>query len=152
MILLRFILVFCIFLASEAYALDARLVLTNNDNGKELLVVPVSKDENFCIKYTHSVALSIVEDWFSINTDGIFLEKTIYADFGAGLPHDVDSGQIMTFKDGKIFINGLHRKVSPFAVRVGRIANHILLINNKEIPLSSLIDKGKAITFSVREQ
>ena len=108
----------------------------------------------FAIRYRHSVALSPVEDWFSVSGGCIYLEKTVYQDFGAGLPHQPGPGQRMYTENGKVVISGYHMALPSFDVRVGRVANHTLLLpeeggGQKEIPLNSLLEPGQAITLTV---
>lgn len=145
--------VFCLLWADPAAA-RSQLVLSDSA-GKELLTVPMDEGDEFAIRYIHSVAKSPVEDWFSVEGDTIFLEKTVYQDFGAGLPHEADQGQVMNFGDGHISISGFHRPLPTFDQRVGRIANHTLLLEQdsgkkREIPLNTLVRPGQAITFAAR--
>ncbi|MBQ7585494.1 MAG: DUF1850 domain-containing protein [Desulfovibrionaceae bacterium] len=110
----------------------------------------------FGLKFTHSVAKTPVEDWFSLAKNQIFLEETIYQDFGAGLPFETASGQKMTFQKGQIILSSLHTSLKTFEVRVGRIANHTLLVPGQAqarfeaIPLKTLATPGQAITFISR--
>lgn len=136
-------------------AVQKYLLVLSDSAGKELLAVPMEEGDEFAIRYIHSVAQSPVEDWFSVEDNTIFLEKTVYQDFGAGLPHEADEGQVMGFGDGHISISGFHRPLPTFDQRVGRIANHTLLLEQenaarREIPLNTLVRPGQAITFSVR--
>ena len=131
-----------------------QLVLSDS-TGKELLAVPMGEGDEFAIRYTHSVAQSPVEDWFSVEDGIIYLEKTVYQDFGAGLPHNADEGQIMDFGGGRISISDFHRALPAFDLRVGRTANHTLLLEQddgttREIPLNTLIKPGQAVTFAAR--
>ena len=53
-----------------------------------LCFFPVRRGKDWVrIRYIHSVAKSPVEDWFRVSQQTIFLERTVYQDFGAGLPH-----------------------------------------------------------------
>lgn len=96
--------------------------------GKTLFSCAAPEGFIFGIRYTHSVALSPVEDWFSVNNGVIFLEKTVYSDFGAGLPHDPGPGRRMRMVDGRIVISGYHTALPSFDLRVGRVAGHTLLL------------------------
>lgn len=126
--------------------------------GNVLVAFPVHEGESFGIRYIHSVALTPVTDIFTVKEGAIWLERTIYQDFGAGLPHEPQQGQKMTQEYGKITISGYNRRLSAFALRVGRVANHQLLIfaDSPEapvetIPLNSLARPGDVINFSVRK-
>lgn len=140
---------------------DGRLVLKNAD-GVVLFSYPARDGLAFGIRYIHSVAKSPVEDWFRVSRGMIFLEKTVYQDFGAGLPHNPGPGQTMSTGDGHIVISGYHKALPSFDVRVGRIARHTLLLpregaadgepaqgNAREIPLATLAPPGSAVTFTL---
>ncbi len=141
--------------------MDGRLVLKNAD-GVVLFSCPARDGLAFGIRYIHSVAKSPVEDWFRVSRGMIFLEKTVYQDFGAGLPHNPGPGQTMSTGDGHIVISGYHKTLPFFDVRVGRIARHTLLLpregatdgdsaqgNAREIPLATLSPPGSAVTFTL---
>ena len=141
--------------AKQAGQGQRSLLVLSDSTGKELLTAPMDEGDEFAIRYIHSVAKSPVEDWFSVEGDTIFLEKTVYQDFGAGLPHEADEGQVMGFGDGHISISGFHRPLPTFDLRVGRIANHTLLLEQengarREIPLDTLVRPGQAVTFAAR--
>lgn len=125
-------------------------------DGSALATFPVAEGRCFGIRYLHSVARSPVEDWFSVTDGCIYLEKTIYQDFGAGLPHMPQEGQRMYTEKGHIVISGFHRRLPRFDLRVGRIAQHTLLLPQpdgscREIPLRKIAPPGSALTFSIEE-
>ncbi len=147
--------------AASPQAPDDRLVLKNAD-GAELFSCLAPDGLAFGIRYIHSVAQSPVEDWFRVSQGMIFLEKTIYQDFGAGLPHNPGPGQTMSTGDGRIVISGYHKALPSFDVRVGRFARHTLLVPREgaadgetaqesacEIPLVTLAPPGSAVTFTL---
>ena len=124
------------------------------ENGEHLFTCPAPEGFAFGIRFTHSVALSPVEDWFSVRDGVIHLDKTVYQDFGAGLPHEPEPGQTMTAENGRIVISGYDRPLPSFTVRVGRIANHSLLPPpscgaGAEIFLKSLAPAGSPVTFTL---
>lgn len=137
-------------------------LVLKNEAGKVLFSCPADEGFSFGIRYIHSVARSPVEDWFRVRRHVIFLEKTVYQDFGAGLPHNPEPGQTMSAGQGHIVISGYDRALPSFDVRVGRIARHTLLLPRpetasgvahkgadtvREIPLDSLARPGSAVTF-----
>lgn len=133
------------------------LVLMDTDN-RILFEKRMTQPAVFAIRYTHSVALSPVTDYFIIKNNRIFLDKTVYKDFGAGLPPAPEGGQTMKFGMGKIVISGYNREFSSFDLRVGRIANHTLLLWGNaspdqpcemEIPLNGIAAPGTAVTFAL---
>ena len=138
-----------------------RLELRNAD-GVVLFSCQAANGLTFGIRYIHSVARSPVEGWFRVSQGMIFLEKTMYQDFGAGLPHNPEPGQTMSSGGGHIVISGYHKALPSFDVRVGRIARHTLLLPRenaaeweaargkaREIPLVTLAPPGSAVTFTL---
>lgn len=141
----------------SAYAANLEL---SDEAGTALANLEVDPVCGFAIRYTHSVALTPVTDYFQARDDGIWLRKTEYSDFGAGLPHNPEGGQKMRVEAGKIVIENYDRKVSPFYVRVGRIAKHKLLLlregaggncaTERILPLETLVDPGQALKFDTK--
>lgn len=125
-------------------------------NAQGALLFSQDMDDNavFGIRFLHSVALSPVEEWFRLEKGAIVLEKTVYQDFGAGLPHAPGPGQTMTCQNGHLVMSGYHRRLPTFDVRVGRVANHVLLLPGADgavarIPLNTLAPPGSAVTFAI---
>lgn len=151
----------CLFFACVALAESQLLLTLENPQGETLYSAPVKEGSVFGIRYVHSVAQSPVTDYFVIKDGGIWLDRTVYEDFGAGLPHAPEEGQIMRQGNGKISISGYNRKLGSFQLRVGRVANHILILmpglppdasgpHWRELPLDKIAKPGSAITFAVR--
>lgn len=150
---------------SLAYAAETRnmprLVLKDAD-GTVLYSCPMRNGASFAIQYTHSVAQTPVTDYFKIKNNEIWLERTIYQDFGAGLPHEPNKGQTLTRKHGQLILDGYNQRLSQFTLRIGRVAGHKLLIfrpsasTDEElvevaIPLNELAPPGSGITFQVEQ-
>lgn len=130
--------------AGELCVLDA--------GGAVLGAWSMDEGQGFSVRYTHSVALTPVEDYFVIRDGIIHLDKTVYQDFGAGLPSAPESGQSMDSGNGRIVMSGYDRPLPRFDVRVGRVAGHVLLLpaqgGTREIPLADLAPAGSALTFT----
>lgn len=155
----KIIFLFCLILFCDpSYA---EMLIIADDAGKILHRQSISPECGFAVSYTHSVALTPVTDFFTVHDDAIWLEKTEYQDFGAGLPHAPQDRQKMSLSGGKLIIENYKKKISPFFIRVGRVAKHTLLIfapaSNgqcrivKEIPLSAFIKPGYALRFDAGE-
>lgn len=151
----------CLSTLDSANAGAPLLLSLGDSEGKVLYSVPMQSGSVFAIRYRHSVALSPVTDYFIVKDDGIWLDRTVYQDFGAGLPHKPEGGQVMRSQEGHITISGFNRKLGSFQLRVGRVANHTLLLMPRqtrtdqdsdllEIPLATIARPGTAITFAIR--
>ncbi len=128
------------------------------DNGKgqeRVLMAYLPEDSRFCVRFKHSVALTPVEEWFVAQKGQVSLRSTVYEDFGAGLPHDAHNGREMHVENGKIVITGYTLNMHAMYVRVGRVAEHELIIekeHNKEhftTRLDTLTTSGKAVKFTI---
>ncbi len=132
-------------------------LLIENIESREVYAVYLQNNSRFCLKFTHSVALSPVEEWFRAQNQRIVLESTVYEDFGAGLPHDVGPGQKMFVENGKVRITGFNVSLLSLQARVGRIANHQLLIEKEKmeaplsVPLHFFASPGKSLKFSIQD-
>ncbi len=122
---------------------------------KHLYQVHLPDTARFCVRFKHSVALTPVEEWFVAQDGQIALQSTVYEDFGAGLPHDVAEGQEMLVQDGKVIIHGYTLRMQALYVRVGRVAEHTLMVENasgiieQKLRLDSLVKPGTAVKFTI---
>ena len=147
-------------LAATAATGEGILVLrlrVTDAGGKTCLLLPFGNGSVFGIRYIHSVARTPVTDWFAVCDGCLYLEKTEYQDFGAGLPHMPEGGQRMSTGDGKVVISGFHRALPRFDLRVGRIARHTLLRPAAgggwhELPLDRVAPPGAALTFRIEDR
>ena len=146
----------CVVAAAAVQAEKGCALLLSNDAGAMLFSCPAREGFAFGLRFVHSVAQSPVEEWFYVEGGMIYLDRTVYQDFGAGLPHAPEAGQTMTTTNGHIVISGYRRPLPSFTVRVGRVAGHRLLLPPaegmgawREIPLDSLSPAGSAVTFSL---
>lgn len=144
----------CLAVADGAVARQSCPVLTVSDAaGRVVLERAFPEGAAFGIRFIHSVAKSPVIDWYSAPGGRLQMDKTVYQDFGAGLPHMPGPGQVMTQRNGRVVISGYNMPLPSFDVRVGRVAQHTLLLPEawEEIPLATLAAPGAALTFSVRQ-
>lgn len=156
-LLLAFCLCMSLLLPSPGRADE--LVLRNGHD-QPVFSHPVADGDTFAITYTHSVAQTPVTDYFTIKKHEIWLDRTVYHDFGAGLPHSPEKGQKMTHANGQLIISGYNRRLPDFELRVGRVANHQLIIfagksagkkpeKLATISLSTLTSPGQTLKFAV---
>lgn len=131
-----------------------------NQSGEKIFSTPLPPEQEFGIRFVHSVALSPVEEWFTAEEGLLALRRTVYQDFGAGLPHEAGEGQRMSFTDGRIVLSGFTLKLAQIDVRVGRVAGHELLLSDAKIkagtqpvlrtlPLAAWAAPGTALSFTM---
>lgn len=112
----------------------------------------VARGDMFYVSFTHSLAKSPVEEYFEITgVDEFRLRETVYADFGAGLPHEELPGQHMEFANGRIRLTGFNLAFRELRLRVGHIADHHVGIKaGPAVRLAELARPGAEIRLALR--
>ena len=124
--------------------------------GEEVLwESPVKRGDLFTIEYRHSSDHTPVRDLFTISDEGeIILIEESYLWYGAGLESHPDVGK--TDFSGEWTRVRMHRPFPRFLLRVGEVANHILTLHGRDVPLLSIAKGGDSIwirtTKSVNRQ
>jgi hypothetical protein len=91
-----------------------------------------------------------VYDTLRVMDDHLVIVKSRFDAFGAGMPEaSTQDGTLRVAEDGWL-VWTVNRPVRNVTVRVGRTANHILVIKGREIPLLSLAEPGAPLTLSIR--
>lgn len=121
--------------------------------GKPVLAVTLLGDETFALRHIHSVHRSPVLEFLGSGPENtIAVLEGQYADYGAGLPQKAEKGQRLEFTGGKarLTLSGVY--LPRLELRVGRVAEHTLLVHGREIALNTLIEPGKTAVFSIRQE
>ncbi len=111
---------------------------------------PVEAGDLFTIKYTHSVDILPVYEDFQVAAAGEFiLLQTRQHAFGAGLG---DWQGEVKFEDGLQVIKNIDKSFSELHLRVGRVANHTMLIGGTETPLSQVFQGGDLVVVRIDDR
>ncbi len=118
--------------------------------GRVLYERHVAPGDEFEIRYTHSVARTVVLEKFRVRPDRkIAVFETVYQDFGAGLPSELDEGaQVEVGPDG-VRITGMKRVMRSIPLRVGGIARHQMVCGSDVVDLVSLVESGERVDIAV---
>lgn len=147
------LIVVCLLLfgAAAAPALDSQSLVLSSRDGTRLFSREIRPGDRFAVAFTHSLALSSVEEVFEAVPGGRFrLVETSYGDFGAGLPHEEGPGQTMRFENGRIILEGFTAEFGELWLRIGHIANHRLIAPSGEtVRLRDLDEPGRAIRIAI---
>ncbi len=128
-----------------------QFVVTDDRTGEILFSTAVEPGDVFGMKYIHSVNKSPIEDVFEILDDNsIMLKKTIFRSFGAGVPYELEEGQLLDVRDDRIEISNINRQIDSYLLKVGTIAEHTLCINDLEIRMDSLTRPKRTVRLEVR--
>jgi hypothetical protein len=125
------------------------LHIKNGDTGKTVLAYPVKNGDEFSVTFIHSVNNTPVTDVYEIRDKGIYVVRTIYYSFGAGMQTVIEDDQTLEFgPDGSMIVSGFNRKMDNLSYIVGTVSDHILEIGGKTISLREQCGKNKTVRFS----
>lgn len=127
-----------------------RLVLSDSRTGTVFARYRLNEGEPFSITFIHSVNQTPVTDCYDADDHGvIYLRKTIYYDFGAGVPFDLNEGESLSYdEDGAMVISGIDRVIPDFLIFVGTVSDHTLTLDGKEISLRDLCGRNTKVRIT----
>ena len=146
------ILIFAVLTAAFVYHhRSGYLILSSEKTGALYARYPVHVSDTFSIGFIHSVNKSPVTDYYEIRKDGIYVVKTIYYGFGAGVQTELDEGQTLEYgSDGSMIITGFDRKMDDLVYFVGTVSDHTLTLENgQQISLRNLCGKNAMVRISL---
>ncbi len=125
------------------------LEVADEEKGEIYLTEPVDIGDTFSIEFIHSVNKSPVEDFYQIREDGIYVIKTKYYGFGAGVQTELEDGQRLEYEDNgsSMVITGIDRSMDDLQYIVGTVSDHVLRINNQEISLRDTCGRNTRVRF-----
>lgn len=115
---------------------------------KDDLRIPVRPGEHVCLRFTHSIHGSLVEETFAARDDGFALVRLRYAELRTAEYYGHETAR----RDGDWWIvDGLHRFMPTIALRVSAESNMRLRTNARKIDLAPLTEQGGAVSLSMRK-
>ena len=130
---------------------QTRLILSDEDSGRQLLTLPMTEGNRFSVTYTHSVHQTPVTEVYEVRGNDIYVVEARFYTFGAGMQTDYPEGVTLTYaEDGAIVLTGYNTLCPTLVYGVGRIADFTLSYGNEEYPLAELDGRGKFIEFTVK--
>jgi hypothetical protein len=132
--------------ADRAYCLELRAA-----SGELVFFATLAREERFTLRHIHSVHKTPVLEHLGFGpNDSIAILEGEYADFGAGLPIRGEKDQILSFEDGRARLRFAQRYVPEIELRVGRLAEHTLLVGDSVLPLTLWATPGEYLVFKAR--
>ena len=125
-------------------------VIRNADSGEIYARYFVRDGDWFSIGFIHSVNKSPLTDYYEFHDHSIYVEKTVYYSFGAGVQTELEEGQHLEYgDDGSMIVSGFHKEIPDLIYIVGTVSDHIMVINGGEdISLSELCGAREKVRFS----
>ena len=130
---------------------ERMLVLESAKTGDVYASYPVRLGDTFGIGFIHSVNKSPVTDWYEVRSDGIYVVKTVYYGFGAGVQTELEEGQKLTYgEDGSMIITGFDRRMDDLVYFVGTVSDHTLTLpGGEEVSLRDLCGRNAKVRVSL---
>jgi|SRR5690554_4876085 hypothetical protein len=124
------------------------LVLKNGETGEVIASFPVSDGEEFSVTFIHSVNQTPVTDVYQIKKGRIYVVRTIYYSFGAGVQTEIGEGQSLEYgRDGAMIVSGFNRVMDRLSYIVGTVSDHTLQIGEEIISLRELCGRNRRVRF-----
>ena len=125
------------------------LVLRNGDTKEEFARFRVSEGDEFSVTFIHSVNQYPLTDVYQIRNHKIYVVRTIYNNFGAGVQTEIEPGQKLEYgENGEMIVSGFDREMPWLSYIVGTVSDHILTVNGEEISLRELCGRNSKGEFS----
>jgi hypothetical protein len=104
----------------------------------------------FSIEFIHSVNQSPVRETFRTEGRMIRPQALRFYSFGAGMPSDLEEGQIMTRNGDAMVISGFSAAFRELNYIVGTVSDHLLFINGETVSLRNLCGRNAGITIRLK--
>lgn len=129
------------------------LTLRDGDTKEVYARYKVSEGDEFSIGFIHSVNKSPLTDVYQIKDHKIYVIRTIYYGFGAGVQTEIEDGQTLEYgENGEMIVSGFDREMTHLSYIVGTVSDHILTIHDEEISLRNTCGRNSTVEFTCEFQ
>ena len=143
--------IFLILVAVYTIPHPVRLELSDSETGKIYRTFSVKEGIEFSVSFLHSVNKSPVTDVFVIRDGKIYVDRTVYSAFGAGVQSTLEAGQKLSYDDdGNMIVSGFDTVFPEVKYIVGTVYDHVLEINGETISLTELCGRNAHVRFRLR--
>ena len=126
------------------------LVLRNGDTTEEFARFRVSEGDEFSVTFIHSVNQYPLTDVYEIRDSKIYVVRTIYNNFGAGVQTEIEEGQTLEINEnGEMVVSGFDLEMPWLSYIVGTVSDHTLTLHEKKISLRELCGRNSKVAFSI---
>lgn len=125
------------------------LVLRNGDTDEVITEFRVKEGDEFSVTFIHSVNQYPLTDVYQIKDHKIYVVRTIYNNFGAGVQTEIEEGQTLEINEnGEMVVSGFDMEMPYLSYIVGTWSDHTLTINGEEISLRETCGRNCKVSFS----
>lgn len=120
------------------------------DKGTVLRQYPVCGGDRFVLEYIHSSEKTPIRDFFEITEEGelVLLEER-YQWYAVGLEANTEGRGLGMHYDGKETVVTLNRPFPVLPVRVGWVAEQVLILPGERILLSEIASGGELLEIRI---
>ena len=127
------------------------LVLRDSETGKVYEEFSVKEGSEFAVEFIHSVNQKPLIDVYVIKDEQIYVKKTVYAAFGAGVQSELEDGQTLEYDEkGNIVVSGFDTPFPKVTYVVGTVSDHLFHIEGESISLTELCGKNAHVTIELK--
>lgn len=128
------------------------LTVRDTTTGQLLWHRQVQEESPFGIRWIHSIHRTPVEEYFRVRGNQVVLVEMSFKEYGIGMESGLAPGERLVNQDGVFRIQHMNRPFPALNIRIGQVrANHTLLFDGAEIPLSTLNRPGSAVTIQAEK-
>lgn len=126
------------------------VLLTDGETGRLLGAFPIKNSGEFSVSFIHSVNKTPVTDVYRVRGRDIYVVRTVYFDFGAGVQSEIGDGQTLQYgDDGSMTVSGFNKRMDKLSYIVGTVSDHVLDIGGSSVSLRELCGQNSTVRFSV---
>ncbi len=139
------------FCFDSCYDRGVKLVIADQETEKVYKEFSVEEGDEFSVEFIHSVNKSPVKDVFVIRDGKIYVDRTVYSAFGAGVQTEVEEGQTLEYdENGNMIVSGFDIEFPRVKYIVGTVSDHVLEIRGESISLTELCGRNAHVYFELR--
>lgn len=122
------------------------LTLEHYQTGSTILFFTVEPEDEFTIRWTHSVELTPWEEIFRIDDEyNMILDRTRFQNFGAGVPDAI--GTETYIKDGYLTYGGIDQLITLLPYGISDFAEHTFIFKDRDYKLYEMVPDGDRINI-----
>src|SRR5690554_1214787 len=124
------------------------LILKDGKTGEMIAAFPVDDGTEFSVTFIHSVNQTPVTDVYQIKNGRIYVIRTVYYSFGAGVQSEIGEGQSLAYgRDGAMIVSVFNRPMNYLSYIVGTVSDHTLQIGGEVVSLRELCGRNRTVRF-----
>ena len=93
-----------------------------------------------------------VEEYYRLENGDLYLFKTRYRSFGAGVATEVAPGQTLRYEDGYMIIENIHYQLPKLVYKVGTISDPLIHIGSQSWHMKELAPSLTSVQFTIQSK